>query len=69
MTTPEKAKLYKTAIATIGCAHFPKGAIVSVKYDWTATNGVNWYVIRKTEKGDLPYDVAYPEHHLTGFVL
>lgn len=68
-TTPEKAKLYKTAKATIACAHFPKGAVVSVQYDWTDEIGDNWYLIKRTEKGDLPYDVAYPEHHLTEFCL
>ena len=68
MNSIEKAKLYKTAIATVSCAEFKKSEVVSVRYIHTK-NGVNWYEIDKSEKGILSCIVAYPETHLTNFVL
>ena len=65
----QKAILYKTAFATIGCAHFSAGECVSVEHDWVDSNGVKWFTIRRSERGELPYGVAYPEHHLTRFCL
>lgn len=62
-----KAPFYKTARATIGCAHFKAGDIVSVRY-WH-TNTAHWFIIEKSEHGLLPNPVVYPHHHLTDFVL
>ena len=65
----EKRSLYKTAIATIGCALFPAGEIVSVEWKGPNDNGTHWYLIAAAGSGPLPYPVLYPEHHLTSFVL
>lgn len=64
-----KAKLYKTAYATVSCAHFKAGDCVSVQYSSTDYKGTKWFLIHKTEHGKLPYPVAYPEHHLNNFCL
>ena len=64
-----KAKLYKTAQATIGCAQFSKGEYVSVRFDWIDDGGTKWFTIDRSERGSLPYAVAYPEHHLTAYCL
>lgn len=67
-----KQKLFRTARATIGCAAFAAGEVVSVEYTHTALNGndlVDWYRITGTAHGPLDYPVAYPSHHLTRFCL
>lgn len=59
-----KAKLYRTAKAVCGCAHFAGGDYVSVKYHRTE-NGTHWFEVSKNG-----LDVTwYPQHHLTDFVL
>lgn len=63
-----KEKLYRTAQATIPCAHFKAGEFVSVKFDGRH-GGQNWYLINRTQNGPLEHLVAYPEHHLTAFCL
>jgi hypothetical protein len=57
-------RLYKTAQARIGCAQFPAGAFVAVKFSHIGSNGVIWYEIDRTESGALDSPVCYPEHHL-----
>lgn len=56
-----KKQLYKTAVALIACAHFKAGDTVSVKYEFTDSSGVTWYLCNDA--------VIYPEHHLTRFCL
>lgn len=68
MTTIGRAQLYKTAKATVSCAEFKAGDIVSIEYDFVA-KGVIWYLIKATEHGPTSCVVAYPEHHLTEFCL
>ena len=63
-----KFKLYRTARALISCQHFQAGDVVSVRYSHMC-DGTVWYMIDRTEHGALPSEVAYPEHHLTNFVL
>jgi hypothetical protein len=58
--TPRKAQLFKTARATIGCRAFKAGDIVSIK--WFHRGSYDWYLVN----GD---EIAYPEIHLTDFVL
>jgi hypothetical protein len=68
--TDLKASMYKTAVATIACAHFKAGDVVSITYDGTRdSDGTRWFTITQSQHGPLPYPVAYPEHHLTNFVL
>lgn len=57
----KKQELYKTAKATISCFHFKEGDFVSVKYEFTDSNGVSWFLCNGV--------VMYPEHHLTRFCL
>ncbi len=64
-----KQSLYKTAQATIGCAKFPAGVFVSVKYSHSTDNGTAWFEIHSTQDGILDSPVIYPEHHLTSFCL
>ena len=59
--TKEKAKLYTTARATISCYHFKKDSWVSVKYEFTAENGIHWFLCNNV--------VMYPDKHLTRFVI
>ncbi len=61
MTT--KQELFKTARALISCAHFKAGDIVSVKlmYPQAPARTPRWYLCNDV--------VAYPEYHLTDFVL
>lgn len=61
------SRLYKTAQARIACAHFPVGRFVSVEFSHRDNTGTTWYLIHKTDKGPLPYPVAYPAHHLMNF--
>ena len=63
------SKHYRTAQAVIGCAKFPVGAFVSVRYTHHGANGVAWYEIDRTEAGPLDSPVSYPAHHLTAFTL
>lgn len=59
-----KRDLYTTAQATIGCAHFPEGAFVGVRYVGPGCGGVHWYdVILDSVSGKAV--CQYPEHHLT----
>jgi hypothetical protein len=57
-----KQQMYSTAIATIGCAHFADGDVVSVRWVWQNEIGTDWYLVE-------PWGVMYPAHHLTSFVL
>lgn len=61
--------LYKTAQARIGCAKFPIGAYVSVRFSHRNSDGVTWYEIAETQFGKLDSPVMYPAHHLTNFCL
>lgn len=63
----EKAKLYSTAIASVSCAAFRAGTCVSVEFYWQDNNGVIWFLVRSANNPENP--VAYPEHHLSSFVL
>jgi hypothetical protein len=62
--TETKARLYRTAVARIACAHFKAGDVVGVKYQRTE-NGTHWFEVT-SQSGLKTY---YPEHHLTSFVL
>jgi hypothetical protein len=64
-----KAKMFKTAYALVSCAHFSAGECVSIQHAYTDKNGKNWFDIRRSERGQLPYAVCYPEDHLTDFCL
>jgi len=59
--------MYRTAIATIGCAAFPAGSHVSVKYSHHGDNGIAWFTITEAadawRSGILGSPVIYPEHH------
>lgn len=59
--TKERAAMYCTAIATFPCYYFNEGDYVSVKYEFTASNGVHWFLCNDK--------VMYPDHHLTRFGL
>ena len=62
----DKAKLYRTAVATVGCAHFAAGAVVRLVYSHKcACHNRHWWVVGTGKYGV----VAYPEHHLADFVL
>ena len=66
------SKFYKTAQAKIGCAKFPAGAFVSVKFSHHTENGTEWYQICKaaTATKTMEFEpVMYPAHHLKNFVL
>jgi len=65
--TPDKRTLYKTAQATIGCAHFKKDDFVSVEYYGIGSGGVHYFScwIPSNNAGVA----VYPEHHLTRFGL
>jgi len=65
-TTNELAAMYLTAQVTLGCAGFPPGAFVNVRYSHTGTNGTRWFDISATGE---PSRVTLPEHHLTAFCL
>jgi hypothetical protein len=65
----EKKCYFKTAKASISCAHFSAGEFVAVKYSYTDGNGTDWYDIDRSERGALPYKICYPQHHLTEFCL
>lgn len=67
--SPDKRYHYRTAYATISCAVFKKGDCVSVEYTGPNWQGTHFYNIKKSQHGDLPYVVAYPEHHLERFVF
>ncbi len=69
MINPIKAQLYKTAKAAVSCAKFKAGEFVSVEWSHASTTGTNWFLITRTEHGQLEYPVAYPEHHLSDFCL
>lgn len=67
---PCKESLYKTAKATISCAHFKEGEYVSLQYMGRhGLHGEHWYLINRSEKGPLSVEVAYPAKHLTDFCL
>lgn len=69
MTIKPKEQLYKTAVATIACHGISIGDCVSVSYHRRGNNGVNWYLINKTEKGELQNPVYYTDKQLTNFCL
>lgn len=62
-----KYTLFTSAIAKIACAHFAKGEIVQITYTYTDEKGTYWYNVTANESGSLPYPVAYPNNHLTGY--
>lgn len=68
-TITHKQTLYKTAVATISCRAIKAGQWVGVQFSYTAPNGVDWYVIHKTEAGPLPAPIYYPAHHLERLCL
>lgn len=63
-----KEHLYKTAKAEVACAHFNAGDFVSVEF-YGNYDGRNWFLVRKSQRGDIANPVAYPEHHLSQFCL
>jgi hypothetical protein len=64
-----KQALFKTAQASIGCAKFPAGSFVSVKYSHTGANGTDWYEIDRSQHGKLDSPVMDPGPHLNRFTL
>ena len=64
-----KQALFKTAQARIGCAKFPAGSFVAVKYSHTGDNGTDWYEIDRSQYGTLDSPVMYPAHHLDRLTL
>lgn len=63
----ERAKLYCTAKALVSCAHFSAGEFVSVSNPWVGDNGKIWFDINRSERGQLPCAVCYPQDHLSQF--
>lgn len=59
-----KAPMYRTATATIACAHFKAGDIVGVQFHRVDEKGCAWFEVTKGDN-----KTWYPEHHLTHFVL
>jgi len=58
---PKQAR-FKTAIATISCAHFKAGDCVSVQ--WTGREGqygTHWFAIHETQNGKLDRPVMPPQ--------
>lgn len=53
--------LYTHAQAIVSCFYFKAGDTVRIKYDYTASNGVSWFLCNDT--------VMYPGHHLTHFEI
>lgn len=66
--TDKRAPFWKTAYALVSCARVKKGECVAVRYDYTGTNGTDWFEINKTERGEID-PVYYPAHHLERFCL
>lgn len=64
-----KQALYKTAIATVSCKLFKAGEVVNVDYSHRDKDGLDWYLIEFSQRGELPHSVAYPDVHLTDFCL
>ena len=54
----KKQELYRTARVKVSCHEFSVGEFVSVKYEYTDNNGVNWYLL------GMHGNTVYPEHHL-----
>lgn len=65
----EKARLYKTATATVSCAEFAAGDFVSISEPWQGDNGLIWFTITKSQHGPLRNPVCYPHNQLTDFCL
>jgi len=66
--SPERAALYATAQAVVGCQAFPAGAFLAVRY-YCHTDGTAWFLVSPTTDGLATATVAYPEHHLERFVM
>lgn len=64
--TEDKAKLYRTARATIACALFGADDVVSVKFHRRDDKGILWFRVAADLDGPGTY---YPAHHLADFVL
>ncbi len=58
-----KPKLFKTAVASIGCSAFPAGAVVSVAWEWNDGHQ-DWYIVSLGGQS-----ACYPASHLSSFVL
>ena len=68
--TKERARLFKTAKAAIGCVLFPEGAYVAVRYSHTGPMGLHWFNVAATKEGlDNSKHTIYPKHHLDSFCL
>lgn len=65
----DKAKLYRTAYATVSCAHFEAGQCVALSNPWRDASGKMWFDIAECDHGKLPGVVSYPENHLERFCL
>lgn len=61
-----KQKLFRTAQALVACRHFQVGEFVSVKYEFTNSDGTDWYIVWRD---DPEKSTIYPAHHLTQFCL
>jgi hypothetical protein len=69
-----KARLYKTARATISCALFKAGQIVAVRFFNHDVNGKAWFEVSPEKfPATVPplyfKSTFYPENHLSEFVL
>jgi len=56
-------------MATASCAHFKAGEFVSVKFYHYGDNGEAWYLIDRSQNGQLANVVAYPASQLTRFCI
>lgn len=68
----DRRKYYRTATALVACAAFAAGEIVGVSFYHYDAKGQAWFLIERTAKrGYLGEQnaVAYPEKHLSNFVL
>jgi hypothetical protein len=63
--TPTIASLYRTAQATLGCAHFASGTYVAVRFTHRADTGTLWFDV----SADGQQWVPYPASHLDWFTL
>lgn len=63
--TPTKAAFYCTAQATLGCAHFPSGTYVAVRFTHRDDTGTLWFDV----SADGQQWVPYPASHLDRFTL
>ncbi len=62
-----KRTMYRTAQATIGCAHFKANDFVSVEYFGQNNEGIHYFSCWQPNRNSGV--AVYPEHHLTKFCL